>query len=64
MGQAYARCFRKYGLVKQDDILLILRSEGRRASLEQLGRVSLMIGPAVAQSDLVIIAVKPQDLPS
>ncbi len=61
MGQAYARSFRKYGLVKQDDLLLILRSEGRRAQLELLGRISLSINAAIGDSDLVIIGVKPQD---
>lgn len=61
MGQAYARSFRKYGLVEQEDLLLILRSEGRRAQLEALGRVSLAVDAAISQSDLVIIGVKPQD---
>jgi pyrroline-5-carboxylate reductase len=61
MGQAYARSFRKYGLVKQEDLLLVLRSEERRAHLETLGTVSLAIDEALSQSDLVIIGVKPQD---
>lgn len=61
MGQAYARSFRKYGLVKQEDLLLVLRSEGRRAQLEPLGTVSLAIDEAIGHSDLVIIGVKPQD---
>lgn len=61
MGQAYARSFRKYGLVKQEDLLLVLRSEGRRAQLEPLGRVVLSIDRSIAESDLVIIGVKPQD---
>lgn len=62
MGQAYARSFRKYGLVKKDDLLLVLRSDDRRPQLEALGRVSLTIDAAIATSDLVILAVKPQDL--
>lgn len=61
MGTAYARSFRKYGLVKPDDLLLVLRSEGRRAQLEALGRVTFTIDPAIGSSDLVIIGVKPQD---
>lgn len=61
MGQAYARSFRKYGLVEHEDLLLILRSEGRRGQLEALGRISLSIDMAVGQSDLVILGVKPQD---
>lgn len=61
MGQAYARSFRKYGLVKQEDLVLILRSEGRRPQLEALGRVSFTIDQAITACDLVIVAVKPQD---
>jgi pyrroline-5-carboxylate reductase len=61
MGLAYARSFRKYGLVDRDDLLLILRSDGRRAQLEPLGRVSLSMDAAIGHCDLVIVAVKPQD---
>ena len=61
MGTAYARSFRKYGLVKAEDLLLIIRGEGRRAQLETLGRVSPVVDPSISKSDLVIVAVKPQD---
>ena len=61
MGTAYARSFRKYGLVKAEDLLLIVRSEGRREQLERLGRVTRGIDDAIAASDLVIVGVKPQD---
>ncbi|MBL7950972.1 MAG: NAD(P)-binding domain-containing protein [Flavobacteriales bacterium] len=61
MGQAYARSFRKYSLVKREDLLLILRSEGHRAALELLGRISFTIDADITSSDLVIVAVKPQD---
>lgn len=61
MGQAYARSFRKYGLVNKEDLLLLLRGRERPTSLAELGVVSFVIGPAIGQSDLVIIAVKPQD---
>lgn len=61
MGTAYARSFRKYGLVKAEDLLLIVRDEGRRATLEHLGQVKTIIGPDVYASELVIISVKPQD---
>lgn len=61
MGQAYARSFRKYGLVRQEDLLLVLRNGSRRSQLGAIGTVSLSIDPAIGQSDLVIIAVKPQD---
>jgi len=61
MGQAYARSFRKYGLVQQDDLLLVLRSEVRRHQLEPLGKVALSMDEAIGTCDLVIVAVKPQD---
>ncbi len=61
MGQAYARSFRKYGLVKATDLLLVVRNEGRAQFLSTLGVVSNELGPAIGESDLVIIAVKPQD---
>ncbi len=61
MGTAYARSFRKYGLVKTDDLFLIARSEARRATLAGLGRVSDHIMPEATASDLLILAVKPQD---
>lgn len=61
MGQAYARSFRKYGLVKAEHLHLVVRSEARREILSTLGRVHSTIVPDVAESDLVIVAVKPQD---
>lgn len=61
MGTAYARSFRKYGLVKADGLLLIIRGEGRRAQLEAIGVVSDKVDERVGASDLVIVAVKPQD---
>ncbi|HRH70076.1 MAG TPA: pyrroline-5-carboxylate reductase [Flavobacteriales bacterium] len=62
MGQAYARSFRKYGLVKAEDLLLVVRSEGRRSQLQAYGRVTTEISAAIGASDLVIVSVKPQDL--
>ncbi len=61
MGSAYARSFRKYGLVKAEDLLLIARSEARREQLAAFGRVSAEVEPTISESDLVIVAVKPQD---
>lgn len=61
MGTAYARSFRKYGLVKAEDLHLIIRSDDRRAQLEQYGRVTTAIDAQVGTSDMVIMAVKPQD---
>lgn len=53
MGQAYARSFRKYGLVKATDLLLVLRNEGRAQFLSTLGVVSNELGPAIGESDLI-----------
>ncbi len=61
MGIAYARSFRKYGLVKAEDLLLIARNEARHAEFVRLGRCTVSIDERLAQSDLVIVAVKPQD---
>ncbi|HQY00916.1 MAG TPA: NAD(P)-binding domain-containing protein, partial [Flavobacteriales bacterium] len=62
MGHAYARSFRKYGLLGADELELVIRSEDRRAQLEGLGRISTSVGATVGACDLVILAVKPQDL--
>ena len=61
MGQAYARSFRKYGLVSQEDLLLIIRRDEVDPELSRLGRVSRVIDGAIGECDMVIIAVKPQD---
>lgn len=61
MGTAYARSFRKYGLVKAEDLLLVIRGGGRRAELERFGQVTDTVDERVSASDLVIVAVKPQD---
>src|SRR5690606_31859269 len=58
---AYARSFRKYGLVKPEDLLLVVRREERAETLRRWGTVALGIGPEIAQADLVVVAVKPQD---
>ena len=61
MGSAYARSFRKYGLVKADDLHLVARTSERLDALRTLGRPMATIGEAVRGSHLVIVAVKPQD---
>ncbi|MEO8591434.1 MAG: pyrroline-5-carboxylate reductase [Flavobacteriales bacterium] len=61
MGTAYARSFRKYGLVRKEDLLLVVRRADRGAELERYGQVLSSITSAVGESDLVIVAVKPQD---
>ncbi|TAE31605.1 MAG: pyrroline-5-carboxylate reductase [Cytophagales bacterium] len=66
MGMAFAKSFVKYDLVKQDDLLLIEKSAERSAALtaEKAGVVVDTIGPRVAEYDLVILSVKPQDFAS
>jgi pyrroline-5-carboxylate reductase len=61
MGTAYARSFRKYGLVKAEDLHLVIRGQGRRAELERLGTAADAVDARIGASDLVIVAVKPQD---
>ncbi len=61
MGTAYARSFRKYGLVKPEDLHLVIRGDAHRARLETLGPVTTAIDAGISASSLVIIAVKPQD---
>jgi len=64
MGTAYARSFRKYGLVKPEDLHLVIRGDAHRARLETLGQVTTAIDTGISASSLVIIAVKPQDFGS
>lgn len=61
MGSAYARSFRKYGLVKAEHLRLVVRNMERSSSMQGLGVPTTSIRDAVRGSDLVIIAVKPQD---
>lgn len=62
MGSAYARGFRKVGLVKARDLLLVVRGNTHRPDLERLGRVTHAIDADLGLCDLVVVAVKPQDL--
>ena len=64
MGTAYARSFRKYGLVKPEDLHLVIRGDAHRTRLETLGQVTTAIDAGISGSSLVIIAVKPQDFGS
>ncbi len=66
MGMAFARSFIQYDLVKKEDLLLIEKSTERseilRAAKE--GVVVSTISPEIANYDLVILSVKPQDFSS
>lgn len=63
MGLVYARAFLKYNIVNTEDLLLAEKNEARRDELQRMntGRVVVVTDPAIAQSELIIIAVKPQD---
>ncbi|MEZ4273633.1 MAG: NAD(P)-binding domain-containing protein, partial [Myxococcota bacterium] len=61
MGPAYARSFRRYGLVKREDLLLIVRRDQVDPDLDRSGTVSRVIDGSISGCDVVIIAVKPQD---
>lgn len=63
MGIAYAKSFRKYNLVNQDQLILVEKDDNRKKHLEDLeiGQVIAGITPEMAESDIIILAVKPQD---
>jgi pyrroline-5-carboxylate reductase len=66
MGMAFAKSFLQYELVRKDNLLLIEKSAERSAVLraEKAGVVVDTIGPRVAEADLLILSVKPQDFAS
>lgn len=66
MGMAFARAFLKFDLVKKEDFLLVEKSEDRTEKLSsfQPGVITGVIGPQIAEYDLVILSVKPQDFAS
>ncbi|MBK8346153.1 MAG: pyrroline-5-carboxylate reductase [Saprospiraceae bacterium] len=63
MGMAFARSFIQYELVKKENLLLIEKNEERCQSLKSSreGVVVNTINEKIAETDLVILAVKPQD---
>lgn len=63
MGLVYARAFLKYNIVSTNDLLLAEKNETRRDELARMnvGRVAVVTDPEIKKSDLIIIAVKPQD---
>ncbi len=63
MGLVYARAFLRYNLVKKENLLLIEKSEQRKDVFQKLdiGKVVTLKDPEIRKSDLIIIAVKPQD---
>ena len=63
MGMAFARAFLKFDLVKKEDFLLVEKSDDRTEKLSsfQPGVITGVVGPQVAEYDLIILSVKPQD---
>jgi pyrroline-5-carboxylate reductase len=66
MGMAFARSFIQYDLVKKENLLLIEKSQERATTLreEKAGVVVDTISPQIADYELVILSVKPQDFTS
>ena len=64
MGLIYARAFLKYNIVSAENLLLAEKNEARKDALSKLGigSITLINDARIAESDIVIIAVKPQDL--
>jgi pyrroline-5-carboxylate reductase len=63
MGLIYARAFLKYNIVSRDSLLLAEKNEARKAELLKLniGEVCVINDKRISASDIIIIAVKPQD---
>jgi pyrroline-5-carboxylate reductase len=63
MGLVYARAVLRYNIVSPQDLLLVEKNEIRKEELIrlQIGSVVTPSDQAIGASDIVIIAVKPQD---
>ncbi|CAN5131366.1 N/A [soil metagenome] len=63
MGLVYARSFLKYNIVRQEELMLVEKNEARKNELLKMniGEVVLADDPKISESELIILAVKPQD---
>lgn len=63
MGLIYARAFLKYNIVSKGELMLVEKSETRKEELKKLdiGKVVVPADESIKQSDVIILAVKPQD---
>jgi pyrroline-5-carboxylate reductase len=63
MGLIYARAFLKYNIVSKKNLLLAEKNESRKCELLKLnfGEVCLVNDKRISESDIIILAVKPQD---
>lgn len=66
MGMAFARSFLQYDLVKKENLLLIEKSQERSEALRTAkeGMVVSVINSQIADYELIILSVKPQDFAS
>lgn len=66
MGMAFARSFLQYDLVKKENLLLIEKSQERSEALRTAkeGLVVSVINSQIAEYELIILSVKPQDFAS
>lgn len=63
MGLIYARAFLKYNIVSKSELMLVEKNEARKEELKKLdmGKVVVPADAGITQSEVVILAVKPQD---
>lgn len=63
MGLIYARAFLKYNIVSKENLLLAEKNEARKKELANLniGQVCVVNDSRISESDIIILAVKPQD---
>jgi pyrroline-5-carboxylate reductase len=63
MGLIYARAFLKYNIVSKTELMLVEKSETRKEELKKLdiGKVVVPADGSIKESDVIILAVKPQD---
>lgn len=63
MGLIYARAFLKYNIVSKSELMLVEKSETRKEELKKLdiGKVLVPADGSIKESDVIILAVKPQD---
>jgi len=66
MGLAFARSFIKYEIVQRENLLLVAKNEERMHTLNTLniGRAIAGLTAEIADSDIILLSVKPQDYPS
>src|SRR6266550_195598 len=63
MGLIYARAFLKYNIVSNENLLLAEKNVQRRDELQklQIGTVTTVRDLQLADGDIIILSVKPQD---